>query len=330
MLTTINKLKMKWVLVLLWALVPIYANACFIMGNTSRPTISKQGSTYIATYKITGGFGPQLANETCAIDEIQSNDGRTFTNLGYTYIGRNWSVKNIKSDSAVCALQVKTIGSSKQLVITYVFPALLFCNITFDIDIPFTGTYTGTNPTGDIFYTPSLVFTFNSRTVSEFRFTSGSGIPIPSEPARTCKLTHPGIVTMKKTNPSVFSSSSIVVFAGNFSVTLNCDATTSARSGIPRLILTYPSAIQGGLCVATNQADPAVASPVSVQIKRTNNSIVCGDSAIGLGSVQDFATFTNAAAYSSTLDFNTLYIAKTSNPAPGIFTTSVTLQVSYP
>ena len=154
MLTTINKLKMKWVLVLLWALVPIYANACFIMGNTSRPTISKQGSTYIATYKITGGFGPQLANETCAIEELQSDDGRTFTNLGYTYIGRNWSVKNIKSDSAVCELQVKTIGSSKQLVITYVFPALLFCNITFDIDIPFTGTYTGTNPKAIFFIHP--------------------------------------------------------------------------------------------------------------------------------------------------------------------------------
>jgi len=135
---------------------------------------------------------------------------------------------------------------------------------------------------------------------------------------------------MANKKPSDFPSSPSVIEAGGFSVTLNCPATTSARSGTPRLILSYPSALLSGLCLATNQANPAVASPVLVQIKRTNNAVVCGDSAIAQGSEQNFASFSGTGAYTSTLDFNTLCFSQTANPAPGTLNTSVTLQVQYP
>jgi len=332
MLTTINKFKAKWVLVLLWALLPMIAQACFIMTQPAKPTISKQGSSYVATYKIVGIFGRSSVGDTCAIEEISSKNKSIFSNVGYTFIGENWSVKNAKSDNVVCGVEVKTTGQSSQLVIKQQIDSLFVCTINFDINIPFTGTYSGTNPISDIFYTPTLVFTFTSPFSSSsesFPFTSG--IPIPSEPARTCSLTHPGTVTMAKTKPSDFFAALLLQPVGNFSVTLNCPSTTSARSGTPNLLLSYPSVkATNGLCFATNQANPAVASPVLVQIKRADNSIVCGDSAVGQGSVQNFATFTNAAAYSSTLSFVLNITSLNANPAPGVFTTSVTLQVQYP
>jgi len=333
MRTKFNKLKMKWVLVLLWALVPVYAigQSCFTLNTPAKPTISKRGTTYIATYDVSGSLNITAmgSNNSCFITETRSLDP-PISRLGFTYDGKQSSINNI--NRGTCPFTT-TYNSATALQINLPSDRNT-CTFSFKMDLPFTGSYTGTNPSTDTFYKPSLLASLQSNFGSNARdnnFPSTAAIPIPSEPATTCSLTHPGIVTMAKTKPSDFFAALVLQKVGDFSVTLNCPSTTSARSGIPRLQLTYPSVkATNGLCFANNQADPAVASPVLVQIKRAGNAIVCGDSAVGQGSVQDFATFTNAAAYSSTLGFELWITSLSKNPAPGVFTTSVTLQVQYP
>jgi len=199
------------------------------------------------------------------------------------------------------------------------------------MDLPFTGSYIGINPSTDIVYKPDLMSSLsnNFSSVVDNKFPTTAAIPIPSEPARTCSLTHPGTVTMAKTKPSDFFTALVFQKVGEFSVTLNCPSTTTARSGFPFLLLSYPSVIAGGLCVASNQADPTVASPVLVHIKKSSNEIVCG-SEITPGNSQPFDRFTNALEYSSTLSFVLSMTSLQANPNPGVFTTSVTLQVQYP
>ena len=278
---------------------------------------------------MTANVNNLAVNQLCQIFDEASRFGSNLVAFGYTYIVRNFSFANGKSLSSNCALSIDNSNAAHLTVTQKTFGT---CSVSFDMVYPLTGSYTGTNPSSDIIYQPlitSFFFAGNFFFVDQTVVTNP--ITIPSEPARTCSLIHPNVVKMVNTKPSDFPSFSSLVEAGSFSVTLSCPPTTSARSGTPRLIFSYPSASLLNVCVATNQADPAVASPVTVVItRRINNNIICGDSAIGPSPDQNFASFNGSGAYTSTLDYKTLYFSQAANPAPGPFTTSVTLQVSYP
>ena len=317
---------------LVWVSTPVFAQACFILDQPPKPIFSKQGSTTIATYTVTGNvINGGGVTGTCDITDFLAGNGVDPTDpfVGYTYVWSKFEMTNVKALSSNCT------GSIRNDIRTALYTLPKFgetCRVSFNMVYPFTGSYTGNDPLNDKILTPRICFKIfprpcvDSTTTTQFT----NPITIPSEPARTCKLIHPDVVKMVSSKPSDYTSPAIVLMAGSFSVTLSCQQTTSARSGTPRLKFIYPSALLSGLCLATNQADPAVASPVLVQIKRTNNAVVCGDSAIAQGSEQNFATFSGTGAYNSTLDFKTLYFSQTANPAPGPFTASVTLQVSYP
>ena len=278
---------------------------------------------------MTANVNNLAVNQLCQIFDEKSRIGSNLVAFGYTYIVSNFSFANGKSLSSSCSLSIVNSNIARLTVKQNTSGT---CSASFDMVYPLTGSYTGTNPSSDIIYQPVITsFFFTAIGFFVDKTVVTNPITIPSEPTRTCSLIHPNVVKMVNTKPSDFPSFSSLVEAGSFSVTLSCPPTTSARSGTPRLIFSYPSASLLNVCVATNQADPAVASPVTVVItRRINNNIICGDSAIDLSPDQNFASFNGSGAYISTLDYKTLYFSQTANPAPGLFTTSVTLQVSYP
>jgi type 1 fimbria pilin len=321
-------LRLIFLLVLAWVSMPVLALDCINLSEPSKPVFSKQGNTTLATYKVTGTTtGSFPGRTTCKIEEVSLKGfDYALSVFGYTYNKYTFSFKNIKIGSTNCTLNSQT----NNLILA--IDMLGACNVSFEMVYPISGSYSGSNPLTDIIFRPELdIFGVSFPSQLPTRLVFGNPVTIPSEPARTCSLIHPDVVTMVSSKPSDFPSFSSLVEAGSFSVTLSCPPTTSARSGTPRLIFSYPSASLLNVCVATNQADPAVASPVTVVItRRINNNIICGDSAIGPSPDQNFASFNGSGAYTSTLDYKTLYFSQAANPAPGPFTASVTLQVSYP
>ena len=319
----LKSLRLKSLLVLALISMPVFAQACFNLTQPPTPIFTKQGSTIFATYTVTGNVVNLAVKDACRLFDAEAGDEGVVNSFGYTYNSVNFSFTNGKSLSINCT---PNIAADRRLVFTQITVGT--CSVSFKMVYPLTGSYTGNNPSTDFIFAPRISFRTPSTFSSSTAFTKP--IPIPSEPARTCSLTHPSIVTMADRQPSDFPSNASTSSAGSFSVTLSCPATTSARSGTPSLIFSVPTTFVAFTCSATNQADPAVASPVLAVIARSSdNTVVCGTSAIA-SSVQNFASFSGAGAYTSTLDFKTFYISPKANPGPGVFTASITLQVQYP
>ena len=318
----LKSLRLKSLLVLALISMPVFVQACFTLTQPPTPIFTKQGSTIFATYTVTGNVVNLAVKDACRLFDAVAGDDGVVNSLGYTYNSVNFSFTNGKSQLTNCT---PNIGADRRLVFTQITVGT--CSVSFKMVYPLTGSYTGNNPSTDFIFAPRISFRTPSTFSSSTAFTKP--IPIPSEPARTCSLTHPSIVTMADRQPSDFPSNASTSSAGSFSVTLSCPATTSARSGTPSLIFSYPTTFVAFNCSATNQADPAVASPVLALITRLDNRLVCGTSAIS-SSVQNFASFDGTGGYTSTLDFKTFYISPKANPGPGVFTASITLQVQYP
>ena len=315
-------LRLIFLLVLAWASTPVLAIDCFNLTQPSKPVFSKQGSTNFATYTVTGSVINLANGENCNLLITTISGSLTF---GYTFPIKDTKFTNVSSNLATC-----TPSESNFRTLVFTQKAVGVCAVAFNMVFPFTGSYDGSNPLTDIIFKPILA-SRASRPVSNTVFeTITNRITVPPEPARTCSLTQPGIVTMADRKPSDFPNVASLSLAGSFSVTLGCPPTTSARSGTPSLIFSYPTTFVAFTCSATNQADPAVASPVLAVISRlSDNTLVCGTSAVS-SSVQNFASFNGTGAYTSTLDFKTFYISQKANPGPGVFTASITLQVQYP
>ena len=313
--------------------MPVFAQSnCFAFTQPPKPTYSKQGGTIFVTYKLVGIV--QLSTNTqCKLFDEKAQLGENVSAFGYTYSSQNFKFNIPKVSSAASCNP--TIDEYRRLVFTFTTNSRCLISLSsgFEMVYPLTGSYTGSNPVTDIIYIPRIISRTVSNGVEGAAFTNASfinGIAIPPEPARTCSLTHPSYVRLDKTDPSVFTAPNQTYLAGGFSVTLGCAATTSARTGTPSLKFAYPSSNSLGFCAATNQAASNVSSPVVVQIKGPNGAAVCGDSAIGTGTVHNFAAFSNANAYASTLNFTLFIASQNANPGPGIFNTAVTLEVNYP
>ena len=311
--------------------MPVFAQACYNLSQPTKPSYSKQGGTIFVTYSMQGFFTLNRSVTGCKLFDERADVGADVSAFGYTYSSANFQFTNIINFSpSLCNLTIV----DRRLVATAKSSLGGICSLRFNIVYPLTGSYTGSNPSGDIIYTPRLTYrtviggvdAVTVNTTPDFT----NGIAIPPEPARTCSLTHPSYVRLDKTDPSVFTAPNQTYLAGGFSVTLGCAATTSARTGTPSLKFAYPSSNSLGFCAATNQAASNVSSPVVVQIKGPNGAAVCGDSAIGTGTVHNFAAFSNANAYASTLNFDLFIASQNANPGPGIFNTAVTLEVNYP
>jgi hypothetical protein len=316
-------LRLKNLLVLALALISTPVFACFFLPQQPpQPVFSKQGSTTLATYTVTGNVGNIIGTTQCTVTDVSTINIPVVTAFGYTYKSADFFVTNVKSLSSNCTASIvnRRAAFTRPTIATV-------CSVSFNMVYPLTGSYNGSNPSSDFIYRPKIFFSFGT---AGGTLEVTNPIPIPSEPARTCSLTQPGIVTMADRKPSDFPNVASVSRAGSFSVTLSCPPTTSARSGTPSLIFSYPTTFVAFTCSATNQADPAFASPVLAVITRlSDNTLVCGTSA-NSSSVQNFASFNGTGAYTSTLDFNTSYISQKANPGPGVFTASITLQVQYP
>jgi hypothetical protein len=313
------------------AFAQVLVQSCFALTQTSKPTFTKQGSTIFATFEVKGNLDGMSTGEECKLFDAKAESAQDVTALGYTYKSENFKFTNpVQQSNCIPSISLST----RRLL--YKQTGSGTCIVSFNMVYPLTGSYTGSSPSSDIIHTPSIFarkVINNSDAATGFSTTLTHSITIPPEPARTCKLTHPGNVKLTNKKPSDFSVDFQEHWAGSFSVILSCPVTAAARTGTPSLIFSYPSAYwpASSVCVATNQAPASVASPVVVVIKGLNNSKVCGDKAFGAGTVQAFADFANThAQYTSALNFTTWIASETKNPAAGIFSTSVTLQVSYP
>ena len=331
-------MRLIFLLVLAWVSTPVFAATfanCFTLTQPPKPVFSKRGSETYATYTVTGvvrGLATFGKGSGCQLKGIPKGGGTVIDTTVFGYIPIiPFTFTNVSSTGPGNCTHSLRFGDT----VWYVEPtvAVQKCVVTFNLFVKFIGSYDGSNPLTDILLNPALTSqnTTPGGLIGDlFTAIFDNPIPVPPEPARTCSLTHPSVVIMPNTSQEIFGTRPAVFLSATiFSVTLSCQETTTARSGTPKLIFSFPSELNT-LCGPTNQAALAVASSVKVVIRSSQTgSFVCGDSAINQ-TIESFADFNGTGPYTSTLNYSVGFENDKTQPTPGLFSASLVLEVQYP
>ncbi len=88
-------LRLKNLLVLALALISTPVFACFSLPQQPpQPVFSKQGSTTLATYTVTGNVGNIIGTAQCSVTDVSTINIPVVTAFGYTYKSADFFVTN--------------------------------------------------------------------------------------------------------------------------------------------------------------------------------------------------------------------------------------------
>jgi hypothetical protein len=161
-------------LVLACMSTPVLARGCF-SAKIPPPAFSKEGSTTLATYTVTGSINGLTIGQNCVLD-LRPWVGSS-SNFGYQFMFNSFKYTDISSDLATCTSNITVNG-----FLAFTQNAVGACAISFKAVYPFTGSYNGNKPLTDIILEPMGIVR-SSATGNTFGFVFFNKIKVPPSSA---------------------------------------------------------------------------------------------------------------------------------------------------